>query len=200
MATAARAAWRFRAGQAATEPRGRRTRAAASAALAATAGLAVAAGAEQAAMAVRQSAWRSSVAPRSPTATQRLLYWRFRRAWRRRCQPLRIVGGHAKLGHLCRAGNQRRDDRHANLLNYRNFRLIGENNAGRPTQREFFGLAPDGQVFWAAPIATCEAKTWRERSEARHESRATNLVSRRPHGPARRPGRGGGGPVRRDLE
>jgi hypothetical protein len=36
------------------------------------------------------------------------------------------------------------------VTNYRDFRLIGEDNAGRPVQREFFSLAPDGSAFWAA--------------------------------------------------
>ena len=36
------------------------------------------------------------------------------------------------------------------VTNYRDFRLIGEDHAGRPTQREFFSLAPDAATFWAA--------------------------------------------------
>jgi hypothetical protein len=36
------------------------------------------------------------------------------------------------------------------VTNYRDFRLIGEDHAGRPAQREFFSLAPDATIFWAA--------------------------------------------------
>ncbi len=43
------------------------------------------------------------------------------------------------------------------VTNYRNFRLIGEDDAGKPIQREFYSLASDEVGFWAAaahPIKT----------------------------------------------
>jgi hypothetical protein len=36
------------------------------------------------------------------------------------------------------------------VTNYRDFRLIGGDPNGRPTQREFFSLASDATIFWAA--------------------------------------------------
>ena len=36
------------------------------------------------------------------------------------------------------------------MTNYRDFRLIGEDSAGKPIQREFYSLASDEAAFWAA--------------------------------------------------
>jgi hypothetical protein len=43
------------------------------------------------------------------------------------------------------------------VTNYRDFRLMGEDSAGKPTQREFYSLAPDEASFWATaahPVKT----------------------------------------------
>lgn len=43
------------------------------------------------------------------------------------------------------------------VTNYRDFRLIGEDTAGKPIEREFYSLAADEMSFWAA--ATTSLKT-----------------------------------------
>jgi Type ISP C-terminal specificity domain/N-6 DNA Methylase len=48
------------------------------------------------------------------------------------------------------------------VTNYRDFRLIGADSAGKPTQREFFSLAPDEPAFWVA--AAHSTKTAKERA------------------------------------
>jgi len=38
------------------------------------------------------------------------------------------------------------------VTNYRDFRLLGEDAAGNPVEREFYSLAPDEASFWSAAV------------------------------------------------